>query len=132
MDVLMVGTSVRSWPGWPGHLPGGATLAAAALGEHVTADRPTGHRMRCPVCGSRKVIPSLGRLSRRRVTAAHGTLPIAGASVHAGAGDVPSFAWRCRVCRTAMRAARAPLWRRRKPLSSWMLSRGTSGRAAGV
>ena len=88
--------------------------------------------MRCPVCGSRKVIPSLGRLGRGRVTTVHEPAPIAGASAHAGAGDVPSFAWRCRVCRTAMRAARAPLWKRRKPLSTWMTKRGTSGRIAGV
>ncbi len=72
-------------------------------------------------------MPSLGRLGRRNAAIDESHAPIAG-----GSGEMPAFAWRCRVCRTVMRAARAPLWKRRKPISSWMLRRPTTGRAAGA
>jgi hypothetical protein len=39
-------------------------------------------------------------------------------------GGVPAFSWRCRVCMTTMKPSQPQaLWRRRRPLSNWLLNR---------
>jgi hypothetical protein len=104
----MVGLMV----GLPGHLPG-RTILWPAQGDTLTPRGERNRRSRCPVCGSRKVMPSLGRL---------------GTTSTKNDGGMPRFSWRCRACRTSMRAhaQRAELWRPRRPLSNWLHRRAAT------
>lgn len=90
-------------------------LSFARQGETLTPRGERNRRSRCPVCGSRKVMPSLGRLGS--------------SSTNNGDGGMPRFSWRCRACRTSMRAhaQRAELWRPRRPLSNWLHRRAPTG-----